>query len=126
MAVPHYAYLKLKMPGPNGVIIVSGNFTRSDSCDKEFHKISESFGMHEEFEKLKASTDLEQLPVIKKLAHQPEFNKNADTKEVQIHPTDPSKTAIISTSLSPAKESALVEFLRERWEIFAWVPADMP
>ena len=24
-AVPHYAYLKLKMPGPRGIIIVSGN-----------------------------------------------------------------------------------------------------
>ena len=24
-AVPHYAYLKLKMPGPRGVIMVSGN-----------------------------------------------------------------------------------------------------
>ena len=24
-AVPHYAYLKLKMPGPRGVIIVNGN-----------------------------------------------------------------------------------------------------
>ena len=24
-AVPHYAYLKLKMPGPHGVIIVNGN-----------------------------------------------------------------------------------------------------
>jgi hypothetical protein len=28
-AVPHYAYLKLKMPGPNGVIIVNGNTERS-------------------------------------------------------------------------------------------------
>ncbi|XP_010236549.1 uncharacterized protein LOC104584108 [Brachypodium distachyon] len=26
-AVPRHAYLKLKMPGPNGVITVSGNFT---------------------------------------------------------------------------------------------------
>ncbi|KAK1669994.1 hypothetical protein QYE76_058153 [Lolium multiflorum] len=26
----------------------------------------------------------------------------------------------------PAKESALIEFLRERWEIFAWEPSDMP
>ena len=24
-AVPHYAYLKLKMPGPRGVITVNGN-----------------------------------------------------------------------------------------------------
>ena len=28
-AVPHYAYLKLKMPGPGGIIIVSGNTERS-------------------------------------------------------------------------------------------------
>ena len=28
-AVPHYAYLKLKMPGPRGVIIVSRNTKRS-------------------------------------------------------------------------------------------------
>ena len=28
-AVPHYAYLKLKMPGPRGIIIVSGNTERS-------------------------------------------------------------------------------------------------
>ena len=27
--VPHYAYLKLKMPGPHGVIIVNGNTDRS-------------------------------------------------------------------------------------------------
>ena len=27
--VPHYAYLKLKMPGPRGVIMVSGNTERS-------------------------------------------------------------------------------------------------
>ena len=28
-AIPHYAYLKLKMPGPRGVITVSGNIERS-------------------------------------------------------------------------------------------------
>ena len=28
-AVPHYTYLKLKMPGPRGVITVSGNTGRS-------------------------------------------------------------------------------------------------
>ena len=29
MQVPHYAYLKLKMPGPRGVITVNGNTERS-------------------------------------------------------------------------------------------------
>ena len=47
MAVPHYAYLKLKMPGPHGVITISGSFVSSDRCDKEFHKISEAFGAHQ-------------------------------------------------------------------------------
>ena len=28
-AVPHYAYLKLKRPGPRGVITVNGNMERS-------------------------------------------------------------------------------------------------
>ena len=34
-AVPHYAYLKLKMPGPRGIIIVIGNTERS-SCKEEY------------------------------------------------------------------------------------------
>src|SRR3954468_18449947 len=37
MAVPHYAYLKLKMPAPHEVITISGSFVRSDRYDKEFH-----------------------------------------------------------------------------------------
>ena len=63
MAVPHYAYLSLKMPGPHGVITIKGSFTRSDSCDREFSKISETFGMQEELAQLRESTDLTLLPV---------------------------------------------------------------
>ena len=33
-AVPHYAYLKLKMPGPHGIITVNGNTERS-LCTEE-------------------------------------------------------------------------------------------
>jgi hypothetical protein len=45
MAVPHYTYLVLKMPGPNGIIIVKGSFELSDLCDKEFYKMAQTFGM---------------------------------------------------------------------------------
>jgi hypothetical protein len=45
MAVPHYAYLKLKIPGPKGTIMINGSFARSDNCDIAFSKIVESFGM---------------------------------------------------------------------------------
>jgi hypothetical protein len=50
MAVPHYTYLVLKMPGPNGIIIVKGRFELSDLCDKEFHKIAQNFGMMASYE----------------------------------------------------------------------------
>jgi hypothetical protein len=45
MAVPHYTYLVLKMPGPKGIIIVKGSFDLSDLCDKEFHKMAQNFSM---------------------------------------------------------------------------------
>jgi hypothetical protein len=33
------------MPGPRGIITVKGNFKLSDLCDKEFHKMTQYFGM---------------------------------------------------------------------------------
>ena len=60
MVVPHYAYLKLKMPGPRGVITISGSFIRSDRCNKEFHKISETFGAHQAPEAVDLATSKNQ------------------------------------------------------------------
>jgi hypothetical protein len=45
MAVPHYTYLVLKMPGQRGIITVKGSFELSDLCDKEFHQMVQNFGM---------------------------------------------------------------------------------
>ncbi|KAK1683286.1 hypothetical protein QYE76_044134 [Lolium multiflorum] len=91
MAIPHYAYLKLKMPGNNGTeITVHGSFSRSDSYDRDFQKIASKFDVKEELNALDAVTDHTKLP--------------ADNRN----------------------ESALIEFLRERWEIFAWEPSYMP
>jgi hypothetical protein len=35
MAVHNYTYLKLKMPNPNGVIIVAGSFEQTYYCDQD-------------------------------------------------------------------------------------------
>jgi hypothetical protein len=40
MAVPHYAYLTLKIPGSKGVIKVKGSFEVSNTCDKEFNRMA--------------------------------------------------------------------------------------
>ena len=33
MDVPHYAYLKMKMSGPNGIIAISGYLQNTYQCD---------------------------------------------------------------------------------------------
>ena len=35
MAIPNYAYLKLKMLGPNDIIIMSSTFSHAFMCDHE-------------------------------------------------------------------------------------------
>jgi hypothetical protein len=64
MAVPHYAYLTLKIPGPKGVIIVKGSFEVSNTCDKEFNRMAQTFGMTVECARLKGETDHNVLPDI--------------------------------------------------------------
>jgi hypothetical protein len=56
MAVPHYTYLVLKMPGTRGIITVKGSFELSDLCDKEFHKMGQTFGMTAEYGQLNGKT----------------------------------------------------------------------
>ena len=102
MAVPHYAYLMLKMPGPKGVITVKGDFERSDKCDIEFSKISQCFGMQEALEEAAVDNDRSIFPVAKKPTYAASFNATNDTVAHQVHPTDPSKTVRVSASLPQA------------------------
>jgi hypothetical protein len=64
MAVPHYAYLALKILGPKGVIIVKGSFEVSNTCDKEFNRMAQTFGMTTEYARLKGKTDHNVLPDV--------------------------------------------------------------
>ena len=40
MAIPNYTYLKLKMPGPNGVITVGSTFSHAFMCDREHFELA--------------------------------------------------------------------------------------
>jgi hypothetical protein len=94
MAVPHYTYLVLKMPGPKGIITVKGSFEVSDLCDKEFHKIAQNFGTIANYgepkEKAKiATTEVDKLPegrpaepeMKKPRVHPPEQQKSTKEEE---------------------------------------------
>jgi hypothetical protein len=40
MAVPNYAYLKLKMPGLNDIITVSGSFEQAYACGRKYFELA--------------------------------------------------------------------------------------
>jgi hypothetical protein len=42
MDVPHYAYLKMKLPGPHSVITVSGCYKKSTECVRDSSKLVEA------------------------------------------------------------------------------------
>jgi hypothetical protein len=97
MAVPHYTYLVLKMPGPKGIIIVKGSFELSDLCDKEFHKMAQNFGMMASYGEPKAKSAttgvMQQLegnpkePEVKKLRVQPPEQEKSTREEEKTQET---------------------------------------
>src|SRR4051812_15175635 len=96
MAVPHY--LLLRMPGPKGPITVQGSFALSDKCDRDFNRISESFGMQAEL-----TTNHDVLPNVGRSSqHQQTFDISKNAKEVQVHPTDPKKSTFVASNLDAA------------------------
>ena len=42
MAIPNYTYLKLKMPGPNGVITIESTYEHAYNCDVECIEYAEA------------------------------------------------------------------------------------
>jgi hypothetical protein len=48
MVVPHYAYLKMKLPGPRGVITVTGCYKKSIECARDSSKLAEALVITEE------------------------------------------------------------------------------
>jgi hypothetical protein len=63
MAVPHYAYLKMKLPGPRGVITVSGCFKKSLACAKESSQLADALVIAEEKQQLLHRVELTQQDV---------------------------------------------------------------
>ena len=48
MAVPHYPYLKMKLPGPQGIITVCGDYKNSLECSSVGSRLADSLVVVEE------------------------------------------------------------------------------
>jgi hypothetical protein len=100
MARPCYVYLKLKMPGPKGVITVTGNRQRAEECLQQGSKIADQQMAVVELEEYKKTADPADLLRAKKPATESAFQSAGEVKPVHIHPTDPNAAPTnISTTL---------------------------
>jgi hypothetical protein len=92
----------LKIPGPKGVIIVQGSFEVSNTCDKEFNRMAQTFGMTAEHTRLKGETDHNVLLDVGRSLLDQAFDATQDSKKVRVHSTNPNKTTSITVNLDPA------------------------
>jgi hypothetical protein len=100
MAVPHYAYLKMKLPGPRGMITVAGSFKKSLACVKESSQLAEALVIAEEKWQLLYRVELAQQDVPVRQSPVEQFKPANDTKKILLDESDPSKYVIIGTGLS--------------------------
>ena len=104
MAVPHYVYLLLKMPGNTGVLSLCGDLLKSFECDKEAidhtttirvpSSVSEIFAAAKEL-------SLNKDTLLSKKPSQSSVKPASDvgTKTIQLQEGDDSKTAFIGAGL---------------------------
>jgi hypothetical protein len=100
MAVPNYTYLKMKMPGPKGVITVGSSIEQAFDCDVESVEHAEALALDEalvaNLEKL-VNEDLNSAA-----KHAGSFKVAEQTKEVPVDPAAPEGKALrVSSTLDP-------------------------
>ena len=93
-------YLKLKMPGPKGVITITGNRKKAEECFQKGSKIADVQMAVVELQEYQKIADPSDLLRAKKPATELAFQSSGETKPVHIHPTDPNAAPThISTTI---------------------------
>jgi hypothetical protein len=96
MAVPNYTYLKMKMPGPNGIITVGSSIEHAFDCDVECVEHAEALELVANLEKM-VNEDLNSSA-----KHAGSFEAAEQTKDVPLDPAVPEGKALrVSSTLNP-------------------------
>jgi hypothetical protein len=99
MVVPNYTYLKLKMPGPNGVIIVGSTYRHAYECDVECVEYAKALA---ESEALIADLECLSKEVPDAKRHAGNFEPAEAVKSVPLDPiNDACKQVRIGSELNP-------------------------
>ena len=105
MAVAHISYLKLKMPGPNSVITITGNYKRSLECSSAGSNLAQSLVIIEERKRIHEVVALVQagalgLADLSNPQAVAAFKPTKDTKAIQLD-DDPEHVINIGAGLDP-------------------------
>jgi len=98
MAIPNYTYLKMKMPGPKGVITIGSSFEHAYKCDVVCVKHAETLALDEA---LAAQLQgMAEEAMDSKQRHAGTFEPAEGTKAIPLNPNAPDgKTLKISATL---------------------------
>ena len=102
MAIPHYPYLLLKMPGPNGVLSLRSDLKRAFDCDVQAIQITAKAQANDGRKEI-ATIAVEISQELEIPAKRPSIlapPKEANVKQIDLGTGDPTKTATINAHLS--------------------------
>ena len=104
MAIPHYVYLLLKMPGNTGVLSLRGDLLKSFECDKEAIDHASTIWVPSSVSEILAaakelSLNKDSMPSKKPSQSSVKPANDVGTKTIQLQERDNSKTAIIGAGL---------------------------
>ena len=104
MAVPHYAYLKMKMPSSKGILTITGDYKKSSACASESSQLAESLVIAAEKRLLDrvvamASKQPEMSPDPKESEAEGSFKPAKETKKIPLDPEHPERYAVVGANL---------------------------
>ena len=105
MASTHVGYLKMKLPGPNGIITIVGNYKRSMECASAGSNLAESLVIAEEKKRMQVAVALAQsaqlgMPGLSNPQGGATFKPSNETKAIQIDEQNPERTLLIGAGLA--------------------------
>src|SRR6266540_660131 len=96
MAVPHYTYMVMKLPRPNGIITLRGDVRRSYNCDQESCTLAENIQAKAKRDSIRftIATLQEEGKVPTKKAAKSRISSDQEFKMIMLDSSDPTKTAL--------------------------------
>jgi hypothetical protein len=105
MASTHVGYLKMKLPGPNGVITISGSYKRAMECASDGSRMAEAMVIAHEKEQMMETVAMAQniavdLPALASQQGGASFAPTQEVKKVFLNPEHPERALLIGAGLT--------------------------